>query len=38
LQRQSQTAPNCPIMVNTPCLADMFNGGGQLAPGIPDPH
>jgi len=38
LQRQSLTAPNCPIMVNTPCLADMFNGGGQLAPGIPDPH
>jgi len=38
LQRQSQTAPNCPIMLNTPCLADMFNGGGQLAPGIPDPH
>jgi hypothetical protein len=38
LQRRSQTAPDCPIMVNTPCLADMFNGGGQLAPGIPDPH
>jgi hypothetical protein len=38
LQRQSQTAPNCPIMLNTPCLADMFNGGAQLAPGIPDPH
>ena len=38
LQNQSRTAPNCPIMVNTPCLADMFNGGGQLAPGIPNPH
>jgi hypothetical protein len=38
LQHQSQTAPNCPIMLNTPCLADMFNGGGQLAPGVPDPH
>ena len=30
--------PIAPIMVNTPCLADMFNGGGELAPGIPDPH
>jgi hypothetical protein len=38
LRRQSQTAPNCPIMLAGPCLADMFNGGGELAPGIPDPH
>jgi hypothetical protein len=39
LRRQAQTAPNCPIMLNTPCLADMFSGGGaQIAPGIPDPH
>lgn len=38
LQRRSQTAPDCPIMVNTPCLSGMFNGGGQIAPGIPDPH
>ena len=38
LRRRSQQAPNCPMMLNTPCLADMFNGGSQLAPGIPDPH
>ncbi len=36
LRRQSQTAPNCPIMVNTPCLADMFDNGG--APGVPGPN
>jgi hypothetical protein len=38
LQHQAQQAPNCPIMLSGPCLADMFNGGGELAPGIPDPH
>ena len=38
LRQQSQQAPNCPPMLNTPCMADMFNGGGQIAPGIPDPH
>ena len=27
-RRQSQQAPNCPMMLNTPCLADMFNGVG----------
>ncbi len=26
LRHQAQTAPNCPMMLNTPCLADMFNG------------
>jgi hypothetical protein len=37
LRHQAQTAPACPVMLNTPCLADMFNGGG-LAPGLPEPH
>jgi hypothetical protein len=39
LRRQTQTAPNCPILLNRPCLQDMFStGNAPIAPGIPDPH
>jgi hypothetical protein len=38
LTRQMQTNSGCPIMLNTPCLQDMFTGNNSAAPGIPDPH
>lgn len=38
LGRQMQTNSGCPIMLNTPCLSDMFNGNNSRTPGIPDPH
>jgi hypothetical protein len=38
LNRQMRTNSGCPIMLNTPCLQDMFSGNNSSAPGIPDPH
>ena len=38
LSRQMRTNSGCPIMLNTPCLQDMFSGNNSAAPGIPDPH
>jgi hypothetical protein len=38
LNRQMRTNSGCPIMLNTPCLQDMFSGNNSIAPGIPDPH
>jgi hypothetical protein len=38
LNRQMRTNSGCPIMLNTPCLQDMFTGNNSVAPGIPDPH
>jgi hypothetical protein len=38
VRRQYQTNSGCPILVNTPCLSDMFTGDNSRAPGIPDPH
>jgi hypothetical protein len=38
LNREMRTNSGCPIMLNTPCLSDMFSGNNSRAPGIPDPH
>jgi hypothetical protein len=38
LNRQMRQNSGCPIMLNTPCLQDMFSGNNSVAPGIPDPH
>jgi hypothetical protein len=38
LTRQMRTNSGCPIMLNRPCLSDMFTGNNSIAPGIPDPH
>ena len=38
LNRQMRTNSGCPILLNTPCLQDMFSGNNSIAPGIPDPH
>ena len=35
---QSQTGSGCPIMLNGPCMSDLFTGNNSRAPGIPDPH
>jgi hypothetical protein len=34
MNRQMQTNSGCPILLNTPCLQDMFSGNSR-APGIP---
>jgi hypothetical protein len=38
LTRQMRQNSGCPIMLNGPCLEDMFTGNNSRAPGIPDPH
>jgi hypothetical protein len=38
LGHQMQTNSGCPLMINMPCLQDMFTGNNSAAPGIPDPH
>jgi hypothetical protein len=38
LNRQMRQNSGCPIMINMPCLQDMFTGNNSIAPGIPDPH
>ena len=38
VRRQYQTNSGCSMLVNTPCLSDMFTGNNSRAPGIPDPH
>ena len=38
LRQQMQTNPGCPVMLNTPCLSDMFTGNNSRAPGIPQPN
>jgi hypothetical protein len=35
MNRQMQTNSGCPILLNTPCLQDMFSGDNSRAPGIP---
>jgi len=35
LGRQMQTNSGCPIMLNTPCLDDMFTGNNSHNPGTP---
>ena len=35
MNRQMQTNSGCPILLNTPCLQDMFTGNNSRAPGIP---
>jgi hypothetical protein len=38
LRQQYNTNSGCSLMVNAPCLSDMFTGNNSRAPGIPDPH
>ena len=38
LARQLRTGSGCSIMVNTPCLDDIFSGNNSRAPGIPAPN
>lgn len=38
LARQLRTGSGCSIMVNTPCLDDLFSGNNSRAPGIPAPN
>jgi hypothetical protein len=38
LRQQMQTGSGCPVMVNTPCMSDLFSGTNSAAPGIPRPN
>jgi hypothetical protein len=38
LGRQMRTGSGCSMMVNMPCLDDLFSGQNSRAPGIPNPN